>query len=589
MSAREDSIDAAIAAITEKKYARAEAVLAALNDDPDRRSLRSLHLYAQVLEAQGRSAPVDSLMELARQVPANKIEEAYFFGEMASLLFRRAPGAARDLGKVAEYLDHALQLDSHPNNEMLLNNLCRAHFELGDYRKLVGYAELLLDFPDSRTRARLAVAHASLRLQEFDKAAAFLDGVLENIGQVDDSQLPWLIELLVLCRRAGDAQAVIDGLAERHYDGNVRNWFQAQVWFAQHRFDDTLALLSDEFCRSEVHDPGTRSKAFFMRGRCLDESGEYSSAYRAFDAMNREVRSRYRITAPPGPRYDYGGFDYASLPKHAADEAMPYTPTFLVGFPRSGTTLLETLLDSRDDVLTLSETRNLANARSLLRDWGLTYPQDLGALSAPQVREMRSAYFEHNSALIPAAGNPAAVIDKLPLNILHIPLILALFPQARFLLSLRHPLDAALSCFQQNFEMTAEMAHFTRLEDALARYANVMDQFDVFCAELEFAVLAIRYEELVADVERVMTSIEGFLGLEPGDTYGDFQQVGKHKPVLTPSGTQVSRDVYETSVGRWRNYADQVLPHASLVEAWTRRYESRDMPAEETAAGREQA
>jgi tetratricopeptide (TPR) repeat protein len=582
MSAPQDSIEAAFTAISSNNYGRAEAVLSAINDDVDRRSLRSLHLYAQVVEAQGRSAPVDSLLELARQVPADNVEEAHFLGEMASLLFQRKPGPARKLDKVVEYLDQALQLGSHPNDEMLLNNLCRACHELADYEKLVGYAEQLLAYPDSRTRAGLAGAQGSLRLQDSEKGAAFLDGVLENADQVDDAQLPWFIELLILFRRDEDAQSVIDKLTDRQHDPLALAWFQAQVRFVQHRFDDALQLLTEDLRHFYAKNPGTWSKILFMRGRCLDEAGDYTAAFSTFDAMNREVRSRFRITAPPGPRFNYGDFDYRALPQYAANDGMPYSPTFLIGFPRSGTTLLEVMLDSRDDVLTFSETQNVASARRLLHDWGMAYPGDVAGLSEHQVGELRTAYFEHNSDRVPEDRDFGAVIDKLPLNILHVPFILTLFPQAKFLLSLRHPLDAALSCFQQNFEMSVEMAHFTKLDDALARYDQVMALFDTFCTELDFPVLAVRYEELVTDVERVMTSVSDFLGLELNHSHMDFQRTVANKPVLTPSNTQVSREIYLSSTGRWRNYADQLLPHSSLVEAWINRYESHAMPGEQT-------
>jgi tetratricopeptide (TPR) repeat protein len=580
MSAPEDSIDAAIAAISSNNYGRAEAVLSAINDDDERRILRSLHLYAQVLEAQGRDAPLDTLTELARRSARDKTEEAFFYGEMATLMFQRKRERGRRLDKAAEFLEHAIALGSHPNEEMLLNNLCRAYYEIGNHEKLVECAGKLLEHPDSRTRAGLAGAHGSLRLQAYDTGARFLDGVLEHVDRVDPAEVPWFVELLLLYRRTEEAQDVVDGLEDGRLQPVKLDWLQAQIWFARHRFEATLSLLTEEFCRSDAHDSAARSRAFFMRGRCLDEAGDYAGAHAAFEAMNGEVRQRYRITAPPGPRFAYEDFDYGSLPLHTPSGALPYSPVFLIGFPRSGTTLLEALLDSRDDILTLSETRNLASARSYLREWNMAYPGDLGSLSPAQLDELRAVYFVHNSHLVPEGSQFATVIDKLPLNILHVPLIRTMFPHSKFLLSLRHPLDVALSCFQQNFEMTVEMAHFTRLEDALRRYDQVMSQFAVFCDRLDLPVLAVRYEELVADLASVMQTVDDFLGLDSGHRYEDFYAVRRRKPVLTPSNSQVSRELYESSSQRWRNYADQLLPHAALVESWIDRYESQAMPGE---------
>ena len=194
----------------------------------------------------------------------------------------------------------------------------------------------------------------------------------------------------------------------------------------------------------------------------------------------------------------------------------------MIGFPRSGTTLLESVLDTQDDIHTHSETQGIQKAISLLRSWGMRYPQDLGSLTVNQIRDLRSIYFDHNKHLDPQNMRYSLVVDKLPLNILHVPLILALFPSAKFLLSLRHPFDVCLSCFQQNFEISNEMAHFTDLEDTFRRYATVMSQFEKFRSSLKFPLLIVRYEEMVADFDKAVMNVFEFLGHEPGIEYKDF-------------------------------------------------------------------
>jgi hypothetical protein len=381
-----------------------------------------------------------------------------------------------------------------------------------------------------------------------------------------------MFELLIFFRRFTDAQDVIDRLRGERHQGTTLDRFQAQVWVAEHRIDDVLKLLTNAFCVSDSHDIKTRTKMLFMRGRCLDETGEYSAAFATFRKTNELTRRLHGISSAPEISANYDEFEYDDLPLYQTPDSMPYVPTFMIGFPRSGTTLLESVLDTQDYIHTLSETQGIQKAISLLRSWGMRYPQDLGSLTVNQVRDLRSIYFDHNKHLDPQNMRYSLVVDKLPLNILHVPLILALFPSAKFLLSLRHPFDVCLSCFQQNFEITPEMAHFTDLEDTFKRYATVMNQFEKFRSSLKFPLLIVRYEEMVADFDKAVMDVFEFLGHEPGIEYKDFHRPNNRKPVLTPSNLQVTREIYESSCERWRNYASELEEYAPLVEDLVARY-----------------
>jgi tetratricopeptide (TPR) repeat protein len=572
MSTPDNSIDDAVTAIESKDYERAESILFLLNNVPATRSLRSLFLYAQVLEVRGRRAPTDQLMELADHLHTTKVEKAYFVSELATLIFQRRSRTLQDLEKAAEYLKHALKLGCHPNAKALLNNLCRICFEIGDYQNLSKYSKQLGTFPDCRVRAGLALAHSCLRLHDTDKGKAYLDGVLESVENIGEADLSWLFELLILFRRHTDAQNLLDKIRGGKYRSTTLDRLQAQVWFAEHRVGDALTILTNSFCDSDAHDIRTRIKMLFMRGCCLDETGNYSGAFATFLAANQTTRRLYGISKTPELRANYENFDYATLPLSREPESLPYVPTFMIGFPRSGTTLLETVLDTQDDFLTFSETQGIQKAIKSLRSWGMDYPRDLGLLSENQIRDLRSTYFDHNSQFNHQDRHCSFVIDKLPLNILHIPFILVLFPSAKFLLSLRHPLDACLSCFQQIFEMTSEMSHFTDLEDTFKRYAGVMSQFESFRASLKFPLLTVRYEELVANFDQVMAEVFRFLGHEPTDEYKDFHLLSNRKPVITPSSQQVTREIYKSSCDRWRNYANELKDYAPLLEDVVIRY-----------------
>lgn len=569
---QKNTIDDAVAAVAKMDYQIAESILSQLNDSPSTRSLHSLFLYAQVLEAQGRLAPTEQLVDLAGHVDTNEAEQAHFYSEMATLVFRRSSHSTQELESVARYLKHSLDLGCNPNPEFLLSNLCRAYSELRDYKNLSIFAEQLFSFPDFRVRASLLLAHSCLRLNDNDKGNSYLDSALSSVDNIGEVDLSSLFDLLLSFRRNDDAHELIDTLRGVQHRSITVDRLEAQLAFAEHRIDDALTILTDSFCRSDVHDNKTRIMLFFMRGRCLDEGENHSEAFAAFRATNEMTRRLHGISGTPDPGPSYKDFDYASLPEYPEPESTPFVPTFMIGFPRSGTTLLETVLDTQDDILTLSETEGISKAITLLRSWGMSYPQDICRLSEDQVQLLRSAYFDHNSHLYSSDKPYSLVIDKLPLYILHIPLILTLFPNAKFLMSLRHPMDVCLSCFQQMFEINKQMAHFTDLEDTFKRYARVMGQFEEFRASLEFPMLTVRYEDLVGKFDAVIIEVFDFLGLRPSDAYKDFHVLGSRKPVLTPSNIQVNREIYKSSCERWRNYANELEEYLPLVEDFVARY-----------------
>ena len=158
------------------------------------------------------------------------------------------------------------------------------------------------------------------------------------------------------------------------------------------------------------------------------------------------------------------------------------------------------------------------------------------------------------------------VIDKLPLNIIHLPLIATLFPNPKIIFSLRHPADVCLSCFQQNFLLNAAMAFFTELGSAFERYRDVMMLFERYRNELKLDLHTVRYEELVQDLDGVARGVFDYLGIEGDEAYRDFHRRNQEKLIATPSKEQVSQPIYQSSRERWRNYERELEPHLPIVQ-----------------------
>jgi Flp pilus assembly protein TadD len=309
-------------------------------------------------------------------------------------------------------------------------------------------------------------------------------------------------------------------------------------------------------------------------GRLADRLGDAPTAFAAYADSNRlvaadhpeaaEAAAAYRahvasLTEMLNPAYGAGWDATAPALERAA-------PIFLVGFPRSGTTLLDTLLMGHPDLHVLEEEPILQRVGAALGDFAR-----LPNLGRGEVERLRALYFAELDAFDPAARSKI-VVDKLPLNILGAPLIHRLFPEAKLILAIRQPCDVVLSCFMQYFEVNDAMANFLDLGDAARLYDLVLG-FWTKCREtFPLDVHALRYEALVDDKEGEMRSLLFFLGLGWDDKVLDNEGTARARgPIATPSYAQVAQPIYRRSAGRWTRYRDQLAPVLPILVPWAER------------------
>ncbi len=242
---------------------------------------------------------------------------------------------------------------------------------------------------------------------------------------------------------------------------------------------------------------------------------------------------------------------------------------FLVGFPRSGTTLLEQVLASHPQIAALEE-------RLTLGDVGVWF-QDEAALSrladldAGEADRLRADYW----ARVRAFGmepDGQVFVDKLPLNSLWLPYVAKLFPGAKVLFARRDPRDVVLSCFRRRFVINGATYHFTELEDLARFYAGVMGLAEVYQARLGLAWCVHRHEDLVDDFDAEGQRICTFLGLPWTDAMRDFAETAKRRDVRTPSAQQVRRGLYREGMGQWRAYAEGMASALPVVQPWVERF-----------------
>jgi Flp pilus assembly protein TadD len=243
---------------------------------------------------------------------------------------------------------------------------------------------------------------------------------------------------------------------------------------------------------------------------------------------------------------------------------------FLVGFPRSGTTLLEKALAGHPACATIEEVNILAHAAEDLRDGDAAWAR-LAALTPDEADSCRRIYWKGVADNLGGDLSGKVVIDKLPLHTLHLPLISKLFPSARILFALRDPRDVVLSCFRRRFRVNVAMYEFLSLADTADFYDAAMALATVARDILPLNLREVRHESVIDDFDGVIGGVLDFLGLDWDPEVRRFaDRLGGR--MKTPSHAQLRRGLNSDGVGHWRRYETHMIPVLPILEPWAARY-----------------
>ena len=365
------------------------------------------------------------------------------------------------------------------------------------------------------------------------------------------------------CERANDLAGMQDALSRAQAmplsASQQAGLKQLLGKLASRRNDNTAAcrFLGEAF-EAQVPDPLWKSQLGFDYGVCLDKAGRFAEAWQTFNAAHA---MRNGVTGDAaGDRQALDFFTLLRAPVSGdwpkigpPDDGIP-DPVFVVGFPRSGTTLLEQILDARDGLVSFDEQPYLPKTLLALQNEGVVYPSGLAALDAQMRGRLRNHYFRQTEARVPDRGG-RRLVDKNPLNWARVPLIRALFPQARIILALRHPCDVILSCYMRNLRSTVLGGAFSGFDRIADLYIEMADYWQALAPKLDMPVLVSRYEDLVADAQTSTRQIAAFLEIPWDPGWLDNSSHARSKAIIhTPSYAQVTEPLNARAMGRWRNY-----------------------------------
>ena len=304
----------------------------------------------------------------------------------------------------------------------------------------------------------------------------------------------------------------------------------------------------------------------FAYAKALDDRGEHERALQHYIIGGRMKRAQLDYKEEE----TFGFFDSIrdAFPKEAFEDRKyeglaDERPVFIIGMPRSGSTLVEQILSSHPDVYGAGEVKYLSRAIAQLRDRLPSlprYPQMMAKITPAQLDLIAKKYLD---ALTAGAGDAKRVTDKLLTNYFFVGLIHMLYPNAKFVNTMRDPVDTCLSGFTKLFK--DDMPHSYDLSELgryYGKYAELMEHWRTVLPE--GVMTTVQYEDVVADTEKQAKALIDFIGLEWSPKCLDFHK--SDRPVKTASVAQVRKPIYNTAVKRWKKYGPGLQPLVDAIE-----------------------
>lgn len=452
------------------------------------------------------------------------------------------------------------------------NNLGNTLQLLQRYEEAMEQFERAIRINPDYASAYNGLGNVMQNLERFDDAIANYEKAIEL---QEDLAITYrsLLEVYNKLNRFSDLGAVLDRARSVLSDDNSHvRIYSAKLAYVEQRYIEARNILE----RIDLEDLELRSKLFCcdLLGKTYDRLEEYKRAFTQFRLTNE-------ISGQSGENYKPYYERVLALTEAWSDASTPdwleYTkgedisPVFLVGFPRSGTTLLDTILRSHENIQVIEEEPTVYAMLDLLDD--LPTPYTLQNLGIKRLADLEAAYFAELRKHVSLDESCHVVVDKLPLNIENTGLMHRVFPHARFIFVLRHPCDCVLSCYMQVFSANSAMANFTTLEQTARLYDAVMNLWEHYRNALDMQVCVVKYEELIQDLQGTVNPVLKFLDIEWSDSLLDYRQTALARGFIkTPSYDQVIQDIYQQASGRWERYREQMQDVLPLLEPWVQKF-----------------
>ncbi len=503
--------------------------------------------------------------------------------EVIQRLYREAEEAwgLQDYQKSISLIEQATRKE--PSNPLLLLDLARAYGRRYDYPAANRYIEKAAQISQSRAHTLEQAGRICMEFGNIDMALGFLERASQKKG-VSVGALATLADIYIRDKRMDEAAEIVARASQIDRKEPRVLFEDAALRRLRGKSQEAGSLLRD-LLTNPASGPQVRIRASYELAGILDGEGRYDEAMvalleakailRAHAAphaatlqhmQNRAKEMEQTITTPVLDRW-----------RADAAKLMPLRRiALLCGHPRSGTTLLEQVLDSHSDVISAEETKMMHDDAylPLIRDFpeGTSILQALDSVPPSLLCHARENYFQCIELFLRKKIDGRLLVDKNPALNLMIPMVVRVFPETKFIVALRDPRDVVVSCFLQALPLTPISSAYLSLEGTVNQYANVMGFWLEMLPRMGDQWMHVRYEELVDDLLTAAKSVLEFLGVGFEDNVLKFYEHASTKRVNSPSHADVKKPLYRTAVGRWRNYQKYLDPYMPGLERFLNKF-----------------
>lgn len=514
------------------------------------------------LQCQGSLDQAISCYQRSLQLDPGQAEAHY--------LLANALGDARQMSEAADHFRKAIQIK--PDYLEALGNLGAALIAMDQplEAKTVLNRALTLSPTSPQVLCNLGALFAYTgqneeALHKYQRALQFNPESPDAIVNVAN--------LLEKLHRLEEAQAIVDRALPNMPDNSLLKLAAAKLERRKGRFQEAVSLLEQALDGKLA--PDLAGQLHLELGLLYDRLGDVDAAYAHMEPGNQFQAQIYKHAYEA--RYDFLG-KIDRLETYLTDDltlsSSPETdidgqrdPVFLFGFPRSGTTLLGQILDSHSELQALEERDTVAEMVRAFEKMTQGRVNALAGLSAEEVAALRGVYFAKAKQYLDLRPG-AVLVDKMPISTIHAHILWRVFPNAKFILAIRHPCDACLSCFMQNFVMNEVNACFLSLADTAMTYAKVMRLWQRIIQLLPLNYHRIRYEDLVSNFEHETRALLDFIQVGWHDDVLKYAEHSKKSRINTPSYHQVTQPIYQHAKFRWQRYARHFEPSMPVLQPY---------------------
>ena len=530
---------------------------------------------------------INNLGVLYREIKEYKM--AIFYFENAIKINDQYFGAYINLGNILKDLgefekaincyEKVIKID--PKNISATNNLGVLYREIKEYQKAIIYFNQTIKINPNVVVSYLNLGYAFLGLEDLDNAELSFRKAIQLKPKNVDSHYS-LMELLEKSNNVTKLNLAI--IAAKKLIGNnpVIAIFQTFLLLRKDLFLKAKSLLeSIDIENHEEISLNQKIKYYELLAKIYDKINETKKSFKYFTKVNKydsnkntnkkfdkekilkEVDNNIKYFVPK----NISNWKKINLPIDIGE----FSPIFLVGFPRSGTTLIDSILRGHPLIEVLEEKPMVEKMNFYFYNSLKGKQTDLRNISKAHVKQLKKTYFDVANKYL--FVDKKSIIDKLPLNIKDVGFIHRIFPASKFIFVLRHPCDSVLSCFMNRFAMNNAMINFYTLSDTTNFYNKIMLLWKQYTTVLPIRYHTIKYEDIVENIETSIRPLIKFINLEWDKSVLNYQITAKKRTIInTPSYNQVIKTVYKESNGRWKRYKKEMKSVYPILEKWIKEF-----------------